>query len=377
MKAITNGLILLKDECVKNKVLVVSEQIMGLFDEVPEKCEVIDVQGAYVSAGLVDIHIHGFAGYDVMDASEVGLQTISDELLKFGVTSYCPTTMTMSKDAILKALECVKKVQANQKSGARILGVNLEGPFISMAYKGAQNPDFIQSPSFELIEPYKDLIKLMTIAPEIEGAQTFIQRVKQETNITVSIGHSSATYDEAKQSVQNGITHATHLFNGMTGLHHRDPGVVGAVLTSSQVKAELIADTIHVNPALFSFLAHTKGPEGLVLITDSMRAGGMCAGTYDLGGQMVIVKDGRACLESGSLAGSVLTLDRAVSNFMTHTTLPLTQVINYASYVPASSIGEAHQIGSLEVGKKADFVIWEPDLTVRQTYVNGECVYSK
>ncbi len=375
MKAFVNGKIIMNGEIVENKVLVFDETIVDLCDTVPQGCEVIDVNQQFIGPGLIDVHIHGFAGHDVMDASEDGLKTICQELVKFGVTSFCPTTMTMDRESIENALACVAHVKANQNEGARILGVHLEGPYISHAYKGAQNPAFIVPPTFEDIKPYQDLIKLITIAPEEDENFNFIKAVKAQTDITLSIGHSSANYDVAKESIRCGITQATHTFNGMTGLHHRDPGVVGAVLMSKEVKAEVIADTIHINPALYEFIYHNKGREGIVLITDSIRAGGMVDGVYDLGGQEVVVADGRACLRSGSLAGSVLTLNKAVKNYVTHTNIPVAYVMEFASLNPAKQANVAKRKGSLNIGKDADIVIWSSDLNVVATYIAGECVY--
>lgn len=375
MKAIINGKIMIHNELVSDKVLVFNEKIIDIRDDIPEGADVIDAKGNMVGAGLMDVHIHGCGGYDVMDASQEGLQTISQLLASFGVTSFLATTMTMSQSHIQAALTEIRIAMNAKPKGAKILGCHLEGPYICETYKGAQNKAYIQKPKFDQIKPYLDVIKLITLAPEEDHDFSFIKEVKEKTNITLSLGHTSASFEVAKDAIMCGVTHATHTFNGMTGLNHREPGAVGAILTSPSVRAEIIADKIHVHKGLFQWFYDNKGIDGVVLVTDSMRAGGMPDGVYDLGGQEVVVANHSARLRSGSLAGSVLTLNQAIKNFHEHTNLTLPQVYQFASLNGASTIGMQDKKGSIAIGKDADLVIWDENLCAMQTFVEGALVY--
>lgn len=373
MIAIKNGKLILLNRILEHKIIVFDDKIIDICDDVPDGVEVIDAKGGWIGAGLIDIHIHGAGGADVMDATPEAVKKISETIAKFGVTGFLPTTMTMSSEQIKRALTTISKTISKVK-GAKILGVHLEGPFISETYKGAQNPDYIQRPNFKLIEPYLDLIKMITLAPEEDKNFEFIKEVKLKTDIILSMGHTATTFNQAIEGIRLGISHATHTFNGMSVFNHREPGAVGAVLTQP-ISAELIADTIHVNPALYQWFYETKGPDFITLITDSMRAGCMEDGIYDLGGQEVVVQNGSARLRSGSLAGSVLTLNRAIWNFYEHTTLSLAEVYRLASLTPAKVIGIQKNKGSLEIGKDADLVIWDKDFNARMTFVEGKLVY--
>lgn len=373
MKAIINGKIILKDRIVEGKSIMFEEEIIDIADEVPAGIELIDAKGGYIGAGLIDIHIHGAGGADAMDANEDTIETISEMIAKFGVTSFLPTTMTMSQELIESALHQIQIAMKKQGKGAKVLGCHLEGPFISETYKGAQNPAFIQKPTFSWLEPYQEVIKLITIAPEVEGGYDFIKEIKRNTDIKLSMGHTATTLSQAQEAISLGITHATHTFNGMSSFNHREPGAVGAILMSD-ISAELIADKIHVNPAIFEWFYHVKNGN-IVLITDSMRAGCMPDGIYDLGGQEVIVKNGSARLKTGSLAGSVLTLNKAVRHFYEETNLSLVEVYQLASLNPARVIGIEDIKGSIEIGKDADLVLWNDNLDVIMTIVEGNVVH--
>lgn len=309
MKCLINGKIILKNQILENKVLVFDEKIIDIADSVPKDCEVIDADGKYISPGLIDIHIHGNMGKDTMDSTDESIETISKSIMRHGVTSFLPTTMTMDKEHVYDALEVIKKAQNRKLEGAQVLGAHLEGPFINENYKGAQNEKFIINSKYEFIKEYKDVIKVITYAPEKDIDFDFTREIKRCTDIVLSIGHSNANYDQAKEAINLGVTNITHMFNAMTGLNHRDPGVVGAALTTN-VYSELIADTIHINKDLFQFILNNKGKERLILITDSIEAGGLEDGNYSLGGQKVIVKGNEARLENGALAGSVLSLNK-------------------------------------------------------------------
>ena len=376
MKSIINGKIVLKNGVLENKVIVFDKHIIDICDEVPNNCQVIDAKGNYVSPGLIDIHIHGCKGFDTMDEDENAVEVISKGIVETGVTSFLPTTMTMSPERIYKAFDNIEKAKNKSIKGAKILGAHMEGPFINEKYKGAQNPKYIYKPSFEFIKDYTDLIKIITYAPEVDTNFEFTKKIKKDTDIVLSIGHTDATYNRAKEAKDLGVTNITHLFNAMTPLNHRDPGVVGLALTSDMY-CELIADKIHINKDLFQFVIDNKGKERLVLITDCMRAGCMHDGEYDLGGQTVYVKDNSARLASGNLAGSVLNLNKAVYNFKENTNLNIYEAINLASLNPAKSIKIDDKKGSLEIGKDADIAIFDDNMNCHLTIVEGQIVYKK
>lgn len=371
MKAIVNGKMILPTEVVEGKVLVFDEKILGIFDESPADAELIDAKGAYVSPGFVDVHIHGSGGHDTMEATKEALEAISKKIIADGVTSFLPTTMTMDKESVRNAFEQVKAAMKKGLPGAEAIGVNMEGPFISMAKKGAQNPNYVVAPNWSYIEGYEDIIRLMTIAPEEDEGQAFIKRVKEKTDIRLSIGHSNASFEDAMAGIEAGCSHMTHLFNGMSPLNHRDPGCVGAAF-SSDVFAEIISDTIHIHPGLFEYIIKSKGTDRVVLITDSMMAGGLPDGDYTLGGQAVVVAGGAARLLDGTLAGSTHSLIKAVENVKEHTSLSLAEVVRMATLTPAASIGAESEKGSLEAGKDADIVIFDESFQVKQTLVAGQ-----
>lgn len=376
MKAIINGKIITRSGVLENKVLVFNETIQQIQEEVPTDCHVIDAKGMYIAPGLIDVHVHGSCGADTMDQTKEAIEVISAGISKNGVTSFLPTTMTMSQEDIYGAFEVIRLCMNQPLNGAKVLGAHMEGPFINAIYKGAQLDKYIIKPSYQFIENYTDVIKLVSYAPEMDENYSFTKEVKEKTDITLSIGHTNATYNQAKEAFNCGCSHVTHLFNAMTPLNHREPGVVGAALTSD-VFTELIADTIHVNQQLFQFVLDNKGKHKMVLITDSMRAGCMKDGVYDLGGQAVFVKDGAARLESGNLAGSVLMLNKAVYNFFKNTDLTIDEAIHMASLNPATSIGIENCKGSLEIGKDADISIFDEEMNCYLTIVEGREVYNQ
>ncbi len=376
MKAIINGKLITPAGIIENKVLVFDTKIEAITDTVPQGCEVIDAKHQYVSPGLIDVHIHGSCGCDTMDQSVASIEAISSGIAQNGVTSFLPTTMTMNQDAIYGALETVRICMNQTLKGAKVLGAHMEGPFINVAYKGAQPAESIIKPSYEFIKSFTDVLKIVTFAPELDEQLAFAKEVKANTKITLSMGHTNATFDEAMNAIEAGVSHVTHLFNAMTPLNHREPGVVGAAL-SSDVFTEVIADNIHINPGLFPFVVQNKGLDKVILITDCMRAGCMKDGKYDLGGQDVFVEGGAARLASGNLAGSVLTLNKAIANFVNSTKLPLEQVIQMAALNPATSIGVQDTKGSLEVGKDADIAIFDADMNCQLTISEGRIIFSQ
>jgi N-acetylglucosamine-6-phosphate deacetylase len=376
MKAIKNGKIILKDKIVEDKVIVFDKNILDITSNIPVGIDVIDAKGKYISPGLIDIHIHGSGGADTMDASINSINKISCAICKNGVTSYLPTTMTMDKEDIYDAFEAIKVIMSMKPNGAKVLGAHMEGPFINEKYKGAQNSNYIVKPYFDFIMDYLDVIKIISLAPEVDKDFNFIKDIKNNTDIVLSICHSDADYELAKNAINLGITNITHMFNAMTPLNHRSLGVVGAALFTD-VYCELICDEIHIHKDLFQFVLNNKGKDKLILITDSMRAGCLKDGKYDLGGQDVYVKDNCARLEDNTLAGSVLKLNEAVYNFYKNTNLNLNDVINLASLNPAKSINIDNKKGSLDIGKEADIAIFDEKLNCYMTIVEGTIVFNE
>ena len=376
MKCIVNGKIILENDILENKVLVFDDKILDILDEAPKNCEIIDAKGKYVSPGFIDIHIHGNMGKDTMDATKEALTTIAKSIVRHGVTSFLPTTMTMDQESIYNALDAIKSLMGYGEDKAEILGAHLEGPFINQKYKGAQNESYIIDPSYEFIEKYKDVIKVITYAPEQDENFKFTKEVVKNTDIALSIGHSKATFNQATEAINLGARNITHLFNAMTPLNHRNPGVVGAGLTSD-IYCEIIADKIHISEDLFQFILDNKGEDKLILITDSIEAGGLEDGEYSLGGQKVTVKDSQARLESGALAGSVMPLNKMVYNFLNNTNLDIRKVVRLAAINPARSIGIDKTKGSIEIGKDADIILIDEDINCYMTINKGKVVYKK
>ncbi len=378
MKCIVNGTLLLPNGEVKGRALAFEGgRIAGILDAPVPGAQIIDAKGGYVSPGLVDVHIHGFMGMDASNGDLGELRAMSRKLARWGTTSWLPTTMTLRWPMLEKCFDAIRRAMSDSLSeewrGAQVLGCHAEGPFINPAKKGAQDGDAIQRPDFDRLKPWTDVVRLMTVAPEVDDALPFIRRAA-ETGVTLSMGHTAATANQALAGFDAGITHATHTFNAMPPLNHREPGAVGAALSDDRVYCELIADTFHVSPLLYGLMARQKG-DRLVLITDSIQVAHLPDGPHDQSGQTVIVDGIRCRFPDGTIAGSSLTMDRAVRNFRRHTGLPLWQVVNMASLYPARSVGAETFKGSLEPGKDADILITDGDLNVLRTWVRGECVF--
>jgi len=377
LKYITNCKIVLSDRVVTGKALAYDEKISGLICpcKIPEGAEVIDAGGNYVAPGFIDLHIHGYMGEDASDGSADGIRIMAEGIVKNGVTGWLPTTMTVSVAQLTTAFETIGALKEQSKSwdGAAILGVNAEGPYINPKKKGAQAEEHILKPTAEFFKKYADLIKITTVAPEMDDDFANLKELKRDTDILLSMGHTNATYEEARAAIDNGIGHITHLFNAQTALQHRNPGVVGAALTSN-VTVELICDTFHIHKALFSLVAKTKGDK-LCLITDCTRAGGMPDGEYDLGGQKFYLKGIECLLEDGTIAGSVLRMNDAVRNVKENTDLPLYEVVNAASLNPAKAIRIDGTKGSIEPGKDADLVIFDENIRIQKTIIGGVVRY--
>lgn len=374
MKCIINGKIVLPDSVVSGKALIYDDKIVDIVDAKDvdtSKYEVIDADGALVCPGLVDMHIHGYLGEDVSDGKADGLRIMAKGIAENGVTSWCPTTMTVSHEEILKAFDTAREVKADTEYyGAKILGINCEGPFINPSKKGAQAEEYIVRPDGDFILENADILKVFTVAPEMDGGLECIKKVYEDGRVLVSMGHTGASFDEANAGIEAGVRHTTHLFNAMTPLMHRNPGVVGAALSAEDVSCELIADTFHVNKGLFKLVSKLKGNK-LCLITDCMRAGGMPDGNFTLGGQPVEKTGIKCLLPDGTIAGSVLCLNNAVKNLYENTDLEIYEAVACASLNPATVLGEADTIGSLEKGKCADIMICDNDFNIKKTIIGG------
>ena len=332
--------------------------------------------------GFIDLHVHGADGCDVMDASQDALRAISRALAKEGTTGFLATTMTASSMKIEEALCAVRDFMSAQLDveGAAILGVHLEGPFLSQKKAGAQREDDFLLPSVERFAHWQkisaEVIKLVTLAPELSDSLELIRYLKQK-KIIASLGHTDATYAETAAAIAAGCTHATHLFNAMRGVHQREPGAVTAALLSDQVTAELIVDGVHLHPAIVEMAYKLKGKNRIALVTDSMRAKCLQDGVYDLGGQQVEVKNNRASLADGTLAGSVLKMSSAILKMMEFGKCSLSDAVMMAAENPAKSLGIFDRKGSIAVGKDADLVVLDDKLHVVLTMCGGRVVFRK
>lgn len=378
MKAITNGKIILKDRILEGFALLYTDVIEGIVPvaAIPQDAEVIDAAGGYVSPGLIDMHIHGYLGKDVCDGEEESIRTIAGGIVANGVTGFLPTTMTVDMKVIRKALEICRSLKEESKSwaGSTILGCHAEGPFISESKKGAQDAKYILKPDAQFVKEYADIISVITLAPETDTEDfAAIREICRDTDVVVSMGHTSADYDTAMRSTEAGVKHVTHLFNAMTPLAHRAPGVVTAAF-NAEVSCELIVDTFHVNKCFYDLLWKIKG-RNLVFITDCLPAGGLPYGEYTLGGAKIIYRDIVCRLEDGTVAGSVLHLNKGVWNVYTNSNIPLNECVNGASLNVATVLGIADRKGSIEVGKDADIIITDCEFNVQKTIIGGDIRY--
>lgn len=370
---IKNCKMIYPDRVEEGSVLIKEGKIVEINPKsVQDKCT-IDAQGLYLSPGFIDIHIHGAGGRDVMEGSYEAINDISKVIAKKGITSFVPTTMTLEAKKIHQAVSSINEAMIRGTEGANVLGVHLEGPFISPLMIGAQNPLYIQSPSVEsfksLVGDFIKSIITVTIAPEIEGAVELIKFLRQN-NISVSIGHSKATYLQAIEGIKCGVSHATHLYNAMTGLHHRDAGVVGAIFDSS-ITTEVICDGIHIGYPALRIALKQKSADKLMLISDAMMACCMPDGRYTLGGQKVIAENHSARLENGALAGSVLTIDRAIKNLYENTDYELFEVVKMATINPAKHCRIGNRKGIIKEGYDADLVLFDEKIQIQSVVING------
>ena len=376
-RAIKNSKIILQDRILDDKILIYDEKIIAVTDraECAAHLQWFDAGGNYLSPGFIDIHIHGTGGADTMDAGSDALKIMSQKVCENGVTAFLPTTISMPAADIKRALQAVRNYMAVQDRGAKVLGAHLEGPFINPNYKGAHNGQHIVAPDLNLVEEYFDIIKIITMAPETDEGYAFIDGVQEQRNsIILSMGHSAATYEGALTAIDKGFKSVTHTFSRMKGLHHREPGMVGAAL-KSDIYCELVADPSHIHPAVFGILCAIKNKDKVVLVTDSIRAAGMQPGVFDLGGQQVTVTSETARLKDGTLAGSIIKMNEAVKNIRDHTSLSLPEIIQMASLNPVTLLGLESEKGSIKGGKDADFTILDNNMNVTATVVAGRLSY--
>lgn len=358
-------------------VLTEGDRFMGVAQQAPADHTVIDWSGYWLGPGLVDTHIHGLMGYDVMDNQAQGLANMSRGLLRCGVTSFLPTTLTSGVPAITDVVATIGEVH-QQLSGARVQGIFIEGPFFTEKHKGAQNPAYFMPPDKTLVDRWQQcsggLIRKVALAPEYGESEAFIEHLRAQ-DIVVALAHSDATYDQAMAAVGAGATVFTHTFNGMSGLHHREPGMVGAAMRTQGTYKELICDGFHVHPATSQILMDVCGRDQVVLVSDSIRAAGMSAGTYHLGEFQVTMADGQARLQDGTLAGSTLLLKDGVKNVVNQGLATPRQALNMASLNAAKSVGMEQVCGQIAPSYLADFTLWAPDMTLVATYLGAEQRY--
>lgn len=378
---ITAAHLITPTEWIESPVVVIEDgriTAVGSRDSIaaPAGARQIDLPGLILAPGFIDIHVHGGAGHDVMEPDSAALAAMERHMANHGVTSYLPTTVTAPMDRTLAALEHLGKSIAKrgpEKNRAFPLGIHLEGPFISHAKRGAHPPESLLPPSPEMLDRLwqaaRGAIRMMTIAPELPGAGETIRHARR-LGVHSSLGHSDASYDHASAAISAGAEHATHTFNAMRALAHRDPGILGAVLTDDAISADIIADGVHVDPSVVRLFLLAKGPERAILITDAISATGMPNGRYRLGAFEVEVKGDR-CEYQGKLAGSVLTLDRAVRNIMTFAGWKLQPAVRLATLNPSRLLGLSHERGQLAPGRVADMVALTADGKVAHTIVAG------
>ncbi len=365
----------------RSLVVVEGERIGGIIEAgatpPPAAERVVDYGGNYVAPGLIDLHLHGALGRDVIDGGVEGLRTIASHQARCGVTGFVPTTLSAPIAAIVNAVRSVKSA-SGRGLPSEILGVYIEGPFLNLKKRGAHNPEFVKPINPEdltaLVEASSGLKAIMTVAPEAGDNLAHLAELR-ERGLTVSIGHSEASYELALRSFELGVTQATHLYNAMSGFSPREPGVIGAVLDADGVTAEVIADGIHVHPASLRIAVRQKGVSRTCLITDSMNAAGLEDGEYRVGSLDVVLRGGEARLkEGGALAGSVLTLNRAVRNIIRWTGASVSDAVRMASLTPAAVLGVDSELGSIEKGKLANLSVFDAEFNVVDTVVRGRSV---
>ncbi|WP_069326134.1 N-acetylglucosamine-6-phosphate deacetylase [Paenibacillus nuruki] len=339
-----------------------------------EEYQQIDCKGQRLIPGMIDVHIHGANGFDMMDGREESIQEVSRTCASTGCTSFLATSVSSTIEDLLAMIHSVKRVVGHEV-GAKIAGIHLEGPYLNPIRKGMQNEKYLRHPDIEemkmIFKEADSLIQMVTIAPELPGGMELISFLKEQ-GVIISIAHSDATYEEAKKAFEAGASHVTHCFNGMRPIHHRDPGIVVAAFEEEHVSLQAIVDHIHLHPAIIRLMHRSKGPEGMVLITDALQAMGMGDGDYLFGGHHVTVTNGVARLHDGTLASSTVTMNEAL-RYTVETGISLTDAVQMASTTPAYILG-LQQKGTIAVGMDADLVLLDDDFQVQWTMIDGHIV---
>ena len=363
---IKGGKVFQEDGSFQEQTIYIKDHTIVEANEVSGDEEVIDATGLLVIPGLVDIHSHGAYGQDFSDGDAEGLKEILRYERRCGITSYCPTSMTLPKERLKKIFQGIKEAEGTEDA-AEIVGINMEGPFLDPVKKGAHVEEWIAEPDAELVRELnreaKGKVKLVTLAPNVKGASEFIREMHEE--VCISLGHTSADYECSKEAMKQGAHHVTHLYNAMPPLAHREPGLIGAAMDDPLCMVELISDGYHIHPSVVRATFRMFGPERVILISDSMRATGMENGTYELGGQEVTVKDRKAVLRDGTLAGSATNLYDCMCRAIEFG-VPVSQAVFAATRNPARSIGIYDRTGSVTVGKKADLLLVTEEFELKQ-----------
>ena len=374
---IKNAKVFCSDGMFTQKDIAVSR---SRFSSKPDSSKEINASGCYAIPGLIDLHTHGCVGHDFSAANVEDIHMMTAFLAKNGITAVCPATLTLPEDILIRACERIKKAAATETAGASIVGINLEGPFLSPKKIGAQNPAHVRLPDVEMYRRLQStsdgLVKLLSIAPELPGALELISALKDE--VRLSLAHTAADYDLTLEAIKLGATHVTHLFNAMPPFTHREPGAIGAIFDSPSCNVEIIADGVHIHPAVVRAAFAMFGDERIVLISDSMMATGLGEGKYELGGIEVEVKGNTARLVfGGAIAGSVVTLLDVVQTAVTQMNIPLVSAVKCATVNPAKVLGVYDEHGSIDEGKYANLILLnEKDLSVREVILRGKCVHN-
>lgn len=338
--------------------------------------KIINGQGLFLSPGFIDIHNHGNSAFDCMDASEEAIDKIAEYHMANGVTSFLGSIITSSYENMRQAIKNIVDYK-NKYNKAQILGIHLEWPFLNSYNKGAQNEKYIIEPNIEIARDILDIsegkLKMISLAPELEASIELIRFFKKN-NVGLAMAHSNASYNQAKLGIEEGVTIATHLYNGMKSFTHREPGIVGASLTDERVYCEIIYDRMHLHDAAVEIALKMKTYEKIILVSDSMRAGGLKDGEYELAGQRVYVKDGLPRLKSGNIAGSTLNLQKAIYNMINYLKTPIDQAVRMASLNPAKALKIDKDIGSIEVGKDADLLLFDENIHIKKVFIKGNLI---
>jgi N-acetylglucosamine-6-phosphate deacetylase len=381
--AVTHGLAVLPDREVPDSLVVFAEgriTYAGPFeaDRIPEGAIHEDARGLRVLPGLIDTHVHGTHGDDVMLHGAEGIRRISARFVQYGTTAWLPSTISSRHAGLVRAIRGCVEAQQNPGDGSLVVGIHVEGPYINLKRKGAQPAEGVRDPDFaevrQLLDAAEGQIRVMTLAPELPGGLRLIHDLV-ENGIIASIGHTDATYEEAVAGIRAGARHATHLFNAMRPINHRDPGVITACLNEPSVLAEVIPDGVHLAPEIVRLALRAKGPEGAALITDAFSATGLPEGEHTLGPHRVFVNGPLCTLADGTIAGSILTMNHAVRNAMRFAGVSLVEAVRMASLVPARVAGCHASKGSLEAGKDADLTLLDDDFECRATWVGGRLTH--